>query len=427
MKFSELKIHKDILHAISYMGFDKMTPIQKQAIPEILAGNDLIACAQTGTGKTAAYVIPVLDMILQDHSCKTSTLILVPTRELALQTDQQIQGIAYNLGIHSIAIYGGSGGEDWGQQKRALTKGADIIIATPGKLISHLNMGYVRFDSIKYLILDEADRMLDIGFYDDIIKIISYIPESRQTLLLSATMFPRIRTLASKILKNPKEINIAVSKPAAGVLQAVYLCYDNQKVSLIHHLIAGKPEYNSILIFCSTKRKVMELSRSIDNKGFETKGISSDLEQKEREKVLQSFKARHIRILVATDVLSRGIDIKGIDLIINYDVPADAGDYVHRVGPTARVDATGVALTLVNEKEMNKFQRIEKLIDNEVMKIPLPGSLGKGPDWKTRNSRSAKTKKGGKDKRSGKRKSFGSSGRKTGKKKEINCQTKFSG
>jgi superfamily II DNA/RNA helicase len=416
MKFSDFKIHKDILHAISYMGFSEMTPIQEQAIPKILAGNDLIACAQTGTGKTAAYVIPVLNMILKDHSGETSTLILVPTRELALQTDQQIQGIAYNLGIHSIAIYGGSGGEDWGQQKRALTKGADIIIATPGKLISHLNMGYVRFNSIKYLILDEADRMLDIGFYDDIIKIISHVPAKRQTLLLSATMFPRIRTLASRIMSDPKEIDIAVSKPAKGVLQAVYLCYDDQKNGLIHHLIADKPEYGSILIFCSTKKKVMELAHSLENKGFETKGISSDLEQKEREKVLQSFKARHTRILVATDVLSRGIDIKGIDLIINYDVPHDAGDYVHRVGRTARADATGVALTLVNEKEMGQFHRIEQLIDKDVMKIPLPCSLGKGFDWNPHKSRGTKIEKGGKNTKSVKRKFFGLSGKKTGKK-----------
>lgn len=386
MKFSELGIHDDILDAISYMGFEKTTPIQEQAIPEILASHDLIACAQTGTGKTAAFVIPVLDLILEHPAGQTTTLILVPTRELAMQIDQQVQGIAYGMGIHSIAIYGGSDGDDWGQQKRALTQGADIVIATPGKLIAHLNLGYVKFDTIKYLILDEADRMLDIGFYDDIMKIISFLPKERQTLMFSATMAPKIRTLASKILVNPKEINISMSKPAEGVLQAAYLCYDHQKIDLINHLIADKPEYNSILIFCSTKIKVNELARSLKKNNMSVEPISSDLEQTEREKVLQGFKARRTRILVATDVLSRGIDIKEINLIINFDVPHDAEDYVHRVGRTARADATGVALTLVNEKEMGKFQQIEQLIEREVIKLPLPEKLGQGPEWKVRRS-----------------------------------------
>jgi len=393
MKFSELGVHNDILDAISYMGFEKTTPIQEQAIPKILNQKDLIACAQTGTGKTAAFITSVLDLILDQPSGETSTLILVPTRELAVQIDQQVQGIAYGLGIHSIAIYGGSDGDDWGQQKKALTQGADMVIATPGKLIAHLNMGYVKFETIKYLILDEADRMLDIGFYEDIIKIISYLPKERQTLMFSATMAPKIRTLASKILVDPDEINISMSKPAEGVLQAVYLCYDNQKIDLINHLISENPEYNSILIFCSTKRKVTELAASLKKNKFSAEPISSDLEQSDREKVLQAFKARRTRILVATDVLSRGIDIKEINLIINFDVPHDAEDYVHRVGRTARADATGVALTLVNDKEMGQFSQIEKLIEREVIKLPLPEGMGKGPEWK---SYSPARNKGGK-------------------------------
>lgn len=381
MKFEELGVHNDILDAISYMGFKNTTPIQEQAIPEILAGNDLIACAQTGTGKTAAFVIPVLDLILDHPAGDTSTLILVPTRELAMQIDQQVQGIAYGMGIHSIAIYGGSDGDDWGQQKRALTQGADIVVATPGKLIAHLNLGYVKFDRVKYLILDEADRMLDIGFYDDIIKIISFLPQKRQTLMFSATMAPKIRMLASKILENPKEINISMSKPAEGVLQAAYLCYDKQKIDLINHLIADKPDYNSILIFCSTKKKVTELAHSLKKNKLSVEPISSDLEQTERENVLQGFKARRTRILVATDVLSRGIDIKEINLIINFDVPHDAEDYVHRVGRTARADATGVALTLISDRDMGRFQQIEQLIEREIIKIPIPESLGRGPEW----------------------------------------------
>jgi len=376
------------------MGFKNTTPIQEKAIPIILEGNDLIACAQTGTGKTAAFLIPLLDMILDIPGGETTTLILLPTRELAMQIDQQVQGIAYNLGIHSIAIYGGGDGDDWGQQKRALTQGADIVVATPGKLISHLNLGYVKFDTIKYLILDEADRMLDIGFYDDIIKIISYLPKKRQTLMFSATMAPKIRTLASRILNSPKEINIAMSKPAEGVLQAAYLCYDNQKIGLINHLISENPEYNSILIFCSTKKKVTELARSLKRNKQNVEPISSDLEQEDREKVLQGFRAKRTRILVATDVLSRGIDIKEIHLIINFDVPQDAEDYVHRVGRTARADATGVALTLVNEQDMFYFHRIEQLIENDILKLPLPGNMGEGPVWKKTGSRREFRKKG---------------------------------
>lgn len=385
MKFDELGLHDDLLDAISYMGFKDATPIQEQAIPKILAGNDLIACAQTGTGKTAAFLLPIFDLLTDLPGDETTTLIIVPTRELAMQIDQQVQGVGYTMGLNSIAIYGGGDGDDWGQQRRALTQGADIIVATPGKLISHLNLGYVKFDTIKYLILDEADRMLDIGFYDDIIKIISYLPKKRQTLMFSATMAPKIRALASKILDNPDEINIARSKPAEGVLQAAYLIYNQQKNGLIIHLISDNPDYNSILIFCSTKRAVNELARALKKQKFSAEPISSDLEQNEREAVLQGFRSKRIRILVATDVMSRGIDIKDINLVINYDVPQDAEDYVHRVGRTARADATGVALTLVNEDDMYKFDQIEQLIEREIFKIPMPKYLGEGPKWQKTN------------------------------------------
>lgn len=402
MTFEELGINYDLLDAIEYMGFKEATPIQEQAIPVILEGNDLIACAQTGTGKTAAFLLPILDLIADLPGGETSTLIIVPTRELAMQIDQQVQGIGYTMGIHSIALYGGGDGDEWGQQKTALTKGADIIIATPGKLISHLNLGYVKFDKIEFLILDEADRMLDIGFYDDLIKIISYLPKERQTLMFSATMAPKIRKLAENILYKPKEINIAISKPAEGVLQAVYLVYDKQKNGLIKHLISENKEYSSIIIFCAKKRTTNELARFLKKSGFNAEAISSDLEQSERENVLNGFRSKRIRILVATDVMSRGIDIKDINLVINYDVPGDAEDYVHRVGRTARADSTGVALTLVNEDDMYKFKRIEELIEREVYKIPLPEQFGEGPVWKVPEKR-----KGGK--KSYKRKTNGNS------------------
>lgn len=403
MKFSELGIHDDLLDAISYMGFKEATPIQEQAIPIILNGNDLIACAQTGTGKTAAFLLPILDLIADLPGGVTSTLIIVPTRELAVQIDQQVQGIGYTMGINSIAIYGGGDGDDWGQQKIALTQGADIVVATPGKLISHLNLGYVKFDTIKFLILDEADRMLDIGFYDDIVKIISYLPKDRQTLMFSATMAPKIRSLAQQVLINPEQINISMSKPAEGVLQAAYLIYNQQKNGLVSHLISENPDYNSILIFCSTKKAVNELTRILKKQKFSVEAISSDLEQAQREEVLQGYRSKRTRILVATDVMSRGIDIKDINLVINYDVPQDAEDYVHRIGRTARADATGVALTLVNEDDMFNFHRIEQLIEREVFKIPLPEHFGAGPEWKVKPFRSRphisgfhKGKKGGK-------------------------------
>lgn len=395
MKFSELGIHDDLLDAIEYMGFKEATPIQEQAVPIILEGNDLIACAQTGTGKTAAFLLPILDLIADLPGGETTTLIIVPTRELCMQIDQQVQGIGYTMGINSIAIYGGGDGDNWGQQKVALTKGADIVVATPGKLISHLNLGYVKFDTIKFLILDEADRMLDIGFHDDIVKIISFLPKERQTLMFSATMASKIRTLASTVLNSPKEINIAMSKPAEGVLQAAYLIFNQQKNALVRHLIEENPEYNSILIFCSTKRAVNELARVLKKQKLPAEAISSDLEQAQREEVLLGFRSKRTRILVATDVMSRGIDIKDINLVINFDVPQDAEDYVHRVGRTARADATGVALTLVNEDDMYKFHQIEKLIEREVFKIPLPDKFGNGPEWKISSSNRPFRKSGG--------------------------------
>ena len=406
MRFDEFDISDELLDALYYMGFENATPIQEQAIPVILEEQDLIACAQTGTGKTAAFLIPVLEFLHNKDSHETNTLIIVPTRELAIQIDQQIQGIAYPLNITSIPIYGGGDGDDWGQQKIALTQGADIIVATPGKLISHLNMGYVKFDKVEHLILDEADRMLDIGFHDDILKIISYLPKERQNLLFSATMPPKIRTFASKILKNPFEINIAMSKPAEGVLQAAYLTYDKQKIDLINLLLADKQDYQSILVFSSTKKKVTDIVRSLKKNKFNAEGISSDLEQTQREEVLLKFRSRKTRILVATDVLSRGIDIKDINLVINFDVPQDAEDYVHRIGRTARAETTGVALTFVNEDDMFNFQKIEKLIEKEIIKIPLPESLGEAPEWKVTKFRKGGRRKYAHKKKKGPRKGY---------------------
>jgi superfamily II DNA/RNA helicase len=386
MIFDDLDLNPELLDSINYMGFTETTPIQEKAIPVILDGRDLIGCAQTGTGKTAAYLLPIMNSIAENRPAHTHTLVLVPTRELAIQIDQQIQGLAYTLNINSLAVYGGGDGSDWDQEKNALSKGADIIVATPGRLISHLNLGYVKFTQLEVLVLDEADRMLDIGFYDDIMHIISFVPKRRQTLMFSATMPPKIRSMSKHIMNNPVEIALEMSKPVEGVIQAVYMLDDSQKIPLINSLLADNPEYSSILIFSSTKRKVSEIVRGLRSKNFVVEGISSDLEQKERENTLQRFRSRRTRVLVATDVLSRGIDIKDINLVINFDTPSDAEDYVHRIGRTARAEATGVAITLVNRMDIPKMQRIEKLIGYEVYRVPLPAFIAEAHSHKGSHS-----------------------------------------
>ena len=353
------------------MGFEKPTPIQERAIPVILENRDVIACAQTGTGKTAAFLLPVINKIIKEHTETVNALIIVPTRELAIQIDEALQGFSYFTPISAIAIYGGTNGISYEQEKKALTQGANIIIATPGRLLAHLNQGYVKFNTVKHLILDEADRMLDMGFSDDLNRIISFLPEERQTLMFSATMPPKIRALAGKVLKQPVEINIAVSKPAAGVLQAAYLVPNEKKIQLIKHLLAGK-NLKSILIFSSTKSKVKQLELELRKLKMNSAAIHSDLMQEQRNEVLRNFKSRKIQILVATDILSRGIDIDSIELVINFDVPGDAEDYIHRVGRTARAESTGVALTFISPGDKRKFRNIEQLIGNEVKKLPMP-------------------------------------------------------
>jgi superfamily II DNA/RNA helicase len=376
MKFSDLNLDERLLEAISYMGFDTPTPVQEQVIPLILENRDLIACAQTGTGKTGAYVLPILHKLAHKKDSFIDTLVIVPTRELAMQIEQQIQGFSYFISAGAVAIYGGGDGRDWDLQKAALKNQADIIIATPGKLLSHLKMGDVKFDKIKHLILDEADKMLDMGFIDDIGLIISYLPQQRQTLMFSATMPNSIRQLAKKILVNPEEISLSMSKPAEGVDQKVYLVEEEYKVKLINHVLAERKDYESILVFTSTKSKVSEIVSSLNRNGLPAHGISSNLEQDEREEVLRKFHARLIRILVATDVMSRGIDVKEINMVINYDLPHDAEDYVHRVGRTARVNAKGEAVTLVTHREMYRLKKIEQLIEATIPKLQPPFAMG---------------------------------------------------
>lgn len=382
MKFKELHLNDQLLEAIDHMGFENATPIQELAIPQILDNKDLIACAQTGTGKTAAFILPILHKLTGKEDTSIDTLIIVPTRELCVQIEHEIQGLSYFVSVGSKSIYGGGSGKDWDEQKDALKEGTDIIVATPGKLLSHIQQGYVDFSKVKHLVLDEADKMLDMGFSDDLLSIISNLPKERQTLMFSATMPSKIRELAKKILKDPEEITLSISKPAEGVKQSVYLTFDNQKIPLIKHILSERPDYSSIIIFTSSKSKVSEIVHSLRRNGFASQGVSSNLDQDQREEILRGFRSKRIRIVVATDVMSRGIDIKEINLVINYDTPFDAEDYVHRVGRTARANTKGEAITLVNEKDMRKLAQIQRLIEAEIPQIPLPEELGAGPEFK---------------------------------------------
>lgn len=378
MTFKDFNLDSKLHNGLLSMGYTKPTPIQEQAIPVILQGRDVIACAQTGTGKTAAYILPVIHKIINSDFRHLNTLVIAPTRELAQQIDQQIEGFSYYTGISSIPIFGGGGGEAWETQRKALERGTDIIVATPGRLISLLATGTIVFDHLKHLILDEADRMLDMGFFDDIVKIIKHLPNQRQTLLFSATMPPKIRVLANKILNNPLKIDISIAKPAEGILQQVYLLSDSQKLPLINYLFQSN-QWDSVLIFASTKSIVKKLGSLLNKKGLSSEAFHSDLEQRERETILQAFKSKQLKILIGTDVLSRGIDVDGINAVINFDAPLDPEDYVHRVGRTARAENTGVAITFVNEKDQLKLFNIEELIGDSITKVPLPQSIGRSP------------------------------------------------
>ena len=378
MTFDQFNLHDDLLSGVDAMNYLQATPIQEQAIPKILDGKDLIACAQTGTGKTAAYLIPLLDRISHANHDHTSTLILVPTRELAKQIDEQVEGFAYFVQATSIAIYGGGKGEDWDQQRKALTTGADIIVATPGRLIAHIQLGYVNFDKLDYLVLDEADKMLDMGFSDDIMNIVDKLPKQRQTLLFSATMPNKIREFSKRILQNPEEIRLAVSKPAEGIDQQFYLAYDRQKLAVLAHLIQ-QTNVQSMVLFTSRKSEVGNIARAINKLGYAARGISSDLEQDEREVVLRDFKNKQFPILVATDVLSRGIDIDNLTHVVNYDIPRDAEDYVHRIGRTARADTKGTSITFISDQDQDRILKIERLLERELEKRAITEELGLGP------------------------------------------------
>jgi ATP-dependent RNA helicase RhlE len=384
LKFTEFNFHPSLLEGIEASNYELATPVQEQVIPAIMAGRDVIASAQTGTGKTAAFLLPMMHRLLTNHvDGQVGALIIVPTRELAIQIAQHLEGLSYFTHLSSIAVYGGNDAQNFVAEKKALQMGADIIVCTPGRMIAHLNMGYVNLKGLQFLVLDEADRMLDMGFQDDINRIVKTLPSVKQTLLFSATMPDKIRRLARQILNNPAEVNIAISKPPEKIVQRAFVIYETQKLPLIKYILRNTPT-KSALIFCSRKQNVKQLTRELRHDGFSLEEIHSDLEQSKREEVLSGFTSGRIPILVATDILSRGIDIDTIDLVINYDVPHDGEDYVHRIGRTARAEADGMAFTLISDKEQNRFAAIESLLGREVEKAKVPERLGKTPMYQPR-------------------------------------------
>ncbi len=401
MKFESFGLNEKLIEGLDAMGFKEATPIQEQALPIILDKKDLIGCAQTGTGKTAAFLLPVIHQVMANNAGNGSikALIIVPTRELALQIDQSLEGLSYFTDISSCALYGGGDGSEFGQQKTALSTGTDFVIATPGKLISHLNMGYVKTEGLTHLILDEADRMLDMGFYEDLMRIVSFLPEKRQNLMFSATMPKKIRQLAQTILTNPEEINISMSKPAAGVMQVAYLVKEKDKAALILKLL-DKDDLNGAIVFSRTKRNVKDIARKLKRSSLKIEEMHSDLTQDDREEVMRQFRNKRINILVATDILARGIDIKELQLVINFDVPDEAEDYVHRVGRTARADKSGMAITFITPDEQRKWARIEELIDSDIRKLAPPPEVGESFTYnpKAASSNSGRRPGGGKRK-----------------------------
>lgn len=404
MKFSELELEPEVFDGLDAMNFVEMTPVQEHTIPVILAGRDIIGCAQTGTGKTAAYTLPLLNRLTIEGNPDNvvKSLIIVPTRELAQQIDMQFQGFSYFLPVSTTVVYGGGDGKGWEVQKRGMLMGADVVIATPGRLIAHLTNSGVDLSHVECLILDEADRMLDMGFSDDIMKIISYLPKERQTIMFSATLPPKIRELARTILNDPAEVTIAVSKPNEAISQSAYICYESQKLGIVRKMFA-EPKDTKTIIFSSSKQKTKELAHVLKRMKFNVAAMHSDLEQSQREEVILNFKNNKVDILVATDIVARGIDIEDIGLVVNYDVPHDPEDYIHRIGRTARAAATGAAVTLVCQEEQGKFHRIEKFMEREVEKTPLPESVGEGPAYtpeaferKGRGGRSGRSRGGAK-------------------------------
>ena len=384
MYFDELPLADEVLDALWDMHFDECTPVQEHTIPVILEGRDVISCAQTGTGKTAAFILPLLTNLLYDNHDpnKLNAIIMAPTRELAQQIDQQMEGFGFYVPFSSVAIYGGNDGGAWGTQSTGLQKGADIVIATPGRLLSLMNIYNIDFSGVKYFILDEADRMLDMGFYDDIMAVVNRLPKDRQTIMFSATMPANIRKMAKAIMNNPAEVQIAVSRPPESIRQMAVDIFEAQKTAFIVQKFSssGDQELKKVIVFVGKKQRVKELTRALRANHIDARAMHSDLEQKERDEVMLDFRNNKVDVLVATDIVSRGIDVDDIPLVINYDVSRDAEDYVHRIGRTARAENKGEAITLVSPEDKHFFNKIERFLQKSIERLPLPASLGAAPD-----------------------------------------------
>lgn len=396
MKFEETYLNDNILDALYDMRFDEMTPIQEKCIPEILDGYDVLGVAQTGTGKTAAYLLPILSMLDDGGYPKEAIncVIMSPTRELAQQIDQAMQGFGYYLdNVSSVAVYGGNDGNRYDQELKGIRLGADVIIATPGRLLSHLKVGNLDLSRCSFFVLDEADRMLDMGFSDDIMKIVQELPNDCQRVMFSATMPGKIRQLAVSLLHNPVEIRLSVSKPAEKIQQSAYVCYETQKIGIIQDLFKSN-ELKRVIIFSGKKDKVKDITRQLKKMNINCGDMHSDLSQAERDEVMYRFKANQIDVLVATDIVARGIDIDDIRMVINYDVPHDAEDYVHRIGRTARADRDGVAITFISDTDIYRFNQIERFLGSVVKKTPLPDGLGDGPEYQSIEKKKASSRRG---------------------------------
>ena len=406
MYFDELPLADEVLDALWDMHFDECTPVQEHTIPVILEGRDVISCAQTGTGKTAAFILPLLTNLLYDNHDpnKLNAIIMAPTRELAQQIDQQMEGFGFYVPFSSVAIYGGNDSGAWGTQSTGLQKGADIVIATPGRLLSLMNIYNIDFSGVKYFILDEADRMLDMGFYDDIMAVVNRLPKDRQTIMFSATMPTNIRKMAKAIMNNPAEVQIAVSRPPESIRQMAVDIYETQKTAFVVQKFrsSGDQELKKVIVFVGKKQGVKDLTRALRANNIDARAMHSDLEQKERDEVMLDFRNNKVDVLVATDIVSRGIDVDDIPLVINYDVPRDAEDYVHRIGRTARAENKGEAITLVSPEDKHFFNKIERFLQKSIERLPLPASLGAAPDSSVCSlaadapKRSSKPRKGGK-------------------------------
>lgn len=391
MDFYDIDFEDEVLDALDAMNFRECTPIQEKTIVPLMEGHDLIGVAQTGTGKTAAYLLPVLNKLCRGGYPENAIncIIMAPTRELAQQIDRQLEGFTYFMPVSSVAVYGGNDGVRYGQELRGMSLGADILVATPGRLISHITLGNVDLSKVSFFILDEADRMLDMGFYNDIMTIAKQLPANRQTMMFSATMPEEIRKLAKNILKDPVQVTLSLAKPADGITQQAYICHEHQKIGIIKDIFS-KESAERVILFVSKKSKVREVATALRKMGLNVGEMHSDLTQSERDEIMFLYKSRKVDLLVATDILARGIDIDDIRIVINYDVPGDQDDYIHRVGRTARANAKGRGITLVSEKDQIAFKRIEDFIGKSIEKMPLPDGLGDAPEYspvKNKNSR----------------------------------------